>query len=89
MSTKRNVTAVLVDQIVGALAGSIKFWSQDGVTRGMHFVCPCGCGSVLGVEFPPWTWNGDRERPTVTPSIQHMNGCKWHGFLTDGEFREC
>ena len=30
-----------------------------------------------------WQWNGDRERPTLTPSI-NCHGC-WHGFIRDGE----
>ena len=30
-----------------------------------------------------WTWNGNREKPTLSPSI-NCHGC-WHGFITDGE----
>ncbi len=71
--------------------------SGEKVT-GMVFVCPCGCGRKGGLQFdgpfvtqnrPKWVWNGNREKPTLTPSIQQLSGCKWHGFLTDGVFKSC
>lgn len=37
---------------------------------------------------PHWQWNGNREKPTLTPSIMvHASFYQpeWHGFLTDGE----
>lgn len=79
--------------------GAFKFWSyaEGEAPAGLNFVCPCGCKAVLGVRFTnrsgeigaTWSWNGDREKPTVTPSILHMAGCRWHGYLTDGVFQEC
>ena len=80
-------------------AGSYKFYKHsngDG-PHGLHFVCPCGCGDVLGVAFenpqgcngPTWRWNGDREKPSTTPSIRRIGGCEWHWYLTDGVFRTC
>jgi len=41
-----------------------------------------------------WDWNGDKEKPTLTPSILHWgNGRKnpstWHGYMTDGILKEC
>ena len=40
-----------------------------------------------------WNWNGDRNSPTITPSILHWgNGRKllatWHGYLTNGNLVE-
>ena len=36
-----------------------------------------------------WEWNGNRESPTLTPSILvHVSRDqpdKWHGYLTDGK----
>lgn len=29
-----------------------------------------------------WTWNGNRERPTFSPSINCLS-C-WHGYIEDG-----
>ena len=79
--------------------GSYKFYRHQGSdeSAGLHFVCPCGCGVVAGIAFlnppgqagPKWTWNGNREKPTCTPSILKLSGCRWHGYLTDGVFRSC
>ena len=66
----------------------------------IHFLCPCGCGSLCGVAVREdgenrdgaWGWNKDVEKPTCTPSIKVMTGptesC-WHGYLTNGEFKAC
>jgi hypothetical protein len=93
MSEKRNARAVLVKEISAAPPGSIKFYIRPDAVVGLHFVCPCGCGHVGGVEFGPrgWKWDGNRERPTVTPSIYFNRGGagEWHGYLTNGEFVEC
>lgn len=64
---------------------------------GLCFMCPCGCGS-LGVlpfhqigtgQFAIWTWDGNREAPTLSPSIRRTRGCKWHGFLKAGVWEPC
>lgn len=62
----------------------------------LSFRCPCGCGHLrqipVGpgkVSSPAWTWNGDREKPTLTPSIACTRPCGWHGYLTDGVFKPC
>jgi hypothetical protein len=34
-----------------------------------------------------WGWNGDEEKPSLTPSI-HVLG-KWHGYLTNGRLTSC
>ena len=62
---------------------------------GFAFRCPCGCGGeswlpIANGDRDGWQWNGNREKPTLTPSIlQSGFACKWHGYLTDGEFRPC
>ena len=38
-----------------------------------------------------WGWDGNREAPTLTPSILHWGDGKdkpatWHGFLREGKF---
>ena len=42
----------------------------------------------MGNDIPnkTWTWNGDRDKPTFTPSINCL-GCS-HGFITNGEWRD-
>ncbi len=68
------------------------FWGH------IKFTCPCGCGSFsrlpIGLKTKPptgidangikatWEWDGNRELPTLTPSIHHID--HWHGFLTKG-----
>lgn len=45
---------------------------------GQIFWCP-GCDSAHQVNTSPksnWTWNGDMDRPTFSPSI--LVTCEWH-----------
>ena len=36
-------------------------------------------------DGPKWGWDGDIEKPTLTPSINSTSGpVNWHGFLKDG-----
>lgn len=72
------------------------YWAcnGEGVPQRLMFRCPCGCDSVNGVAVSGdpdkhyvWRWDGNEEKPTVTPSIKMLSGCMWHGFLTAGVFR--
>ena len=75
----------------------------SGVTAHILFVCPNGkrCGVLLGPQSVPrpapdkchtWAWDGNKDRPTITPSINciaEKDGkptglCGWHGFITNG-----
>jgi hypothetical protein len=77
-----------------------------GATAHILFVCPNGkrCAVLLGptqVDRPTpdglciWAWDGNRDRPTITPSINCIaekdgkatGGCGWHGFITAGVTR--
>jgi hypothetical protein len=70
------------------------------------FVCPNGkrCVVLLGPQAVAptggqrlhiWAWDGNLERPTLTPSINCLakkdgkptGGCGWHGFITAGVIR--
>lgn len=45
--------------------------TRDGVPCLLVFWCP-GCDRAKAIPFAgehAWTWNGDRERPTLSPSI--------------------
>jgi hypothetical protein len=76
-------------------AGAVS-WSVDldGRIAILNFVCPCGCGVVgslpvragFGQADKHWTWDGRRDKPTLTPSIERTSPCKWRGYLTSGEF---
>lgn len=64
------------------------------------FFCPA-CKSVHLIQFAPhapptWEWNGNKERPTITPSVR----ARWtfgperaekccHFFVTDGKIVYC
>lgn len=92
------VRSIVVEDIRsedGMQPGAIEFREIDGIVRGIAFRCPCGCGfesylPVRSADRPSWSWNGSREAASTTPSIlQSGLPCKWHGYLTDGEFRSC
>lgn len=87
---------IIEDSIVDCTTpGAIKYWTDEArKTFGFNFLCPCGCGKLGGVRFSPngWSWNCNREKPTVQPSIdlRETNGpSHWHGFLVDGIWKRC
>lgn len=70
----------------------------------ISFDCPCGAGDRCVIEFSnpldggptyrtdghTWERTGETfEELTLRPSIQRMDACRWHGFLTNGEFTQC
>lgn len=89
--------AVRVDSISdlreNRIAGSYEILQVDEMTKGVRFICPCGCGneSYLPIrtkdETRGWDWNEDENEPTLRPSVYNTGmPCKWHGFLTSGEW---
>lgn len=62
---------------------------------GVHFICPCGCGRegylpADGTGHPQqWVFTQTPLGLTARPSIRQVGGCAWHGWLTDGEWRQC
>ena len=65
------------------------------VRRGdaLHLWCPA-CQTDHEITLPEWTWNGDVDRPTVSPSIlvryptmkpHPLNRC--HSFVEGGVWR--
>lgn len=92
---KASVSAILVEDIDAALdkPGAFEIWPD-----GLAYVCPCGCKAVGFLPFKPcpspsWAWDGNRERPTLTPSVHHMIGeppvTHWHGWLRAGVWEAC
>lgn len=62
----------------------------------LMYCCPC-CGEQRGIpistgqkEKSHWLWDGNREKPTLSPSIWHRGDlqtppqCSWHGWLRRG-----
>lgn len=59
---------------------------------GVHYVCPgCGVRDFMGVKGGDWNegheWDGNRESPTLKPSVLHRL-CGWHGYLEEGNWRD-
>ena len=60
----------------------IKFWCRGGKKR------ICGVSITDGHADEAkntWHWDGNREAPTITPSINCEQRCGWHGNITNGE----
>lgn len=73
--------------------GAFEFYSSgDREMAGMIYVCPCGCGRRGALDFrphpsPSWEWDGNRDAPTLSPSVDHVG--HWHGWLRNGEWVSC
>jgi hypothetical protein len=53
----------------------------------IYFHCP-GCGREHCVKVPNWTFNGDYERPTFSPSVLYnpdVVAHRCHFFVRDGQ----
>jgi hypothetical protein len=95
-----EVTSHVVGRLVtscDALEGTPGTFCFEADEKGLFYECPCGCGSQGFLGFrgrtkpsrPSWIWNGNREQPTLTPSIRRLSGCKWHGHLVHGAWTPC
>ena len=89
-----NIPGKLVTNIeLAPEAGAFQFYSEKayGSRAGIWYRCPCGCGDLRTVSIENkqtgrtgWKWDDQDEAPTLTPSIRHIDRCKWHGHLTKG-----
>lgn len=62
----------------------IYIWIPDGTPRGDLARLPIKPHAAWQRNGAYWNWDGNREAPTLTPSILH-NRDKWHGYMTKGE----
>lgn len=60
------------------------------------YICPCGCDQLVSLPVATgpkqdrfWFWDGNKESPTLQPSIRRLDGCKFHGYLTGGMWTFC
>lgn len=97
MSDEQGEALFEEDELPPAKFMFMRWWQPDGGERRpkwMSFPCPGkqtpSGGRCMVPIFPQkngngasWQWNGDQEKPTLTPSI-NCYGC-WHGFITNGE----
>ena len=78
------------------------FWRthrhQDGGPQGLFTLCPC-CGRLGSIAFQgaglpdraEWTWNGDADLPTLSPSVYSttaQGGCGMHVWVRDGQIMD-
>lgn len=92
-----SVVATRVDEIddVRATPGAFEYFvsGDDKVTpKGIIYCCPCGCGVTGALDFrphesPSWDWDGNRDKPTLSPSVHHVG--HWHGWLRNGVWESC
>jgi hypothetical protein len=94
------------DEPIGSF--DLEMGGPEGYQATAHilFVCPNGkrCSVLLGPtvvnrssddRLCVWAWDGNLERPTITPSINCLaekngkptGGCGWHGFIINGVMR--
>lgn len=97
---KRNVKLTTINNEVDWVDlkdGEYAFISTYGKNTlcAIVFKCP-GCNNPLSVSLKDHRgepgWNINFETLTATPSILHSRngkGCGWHGYLTNGELKEC
>lgn len=77
------------------------WWERDaaGETRYLWLCHPSSSGPTQGTLVrlsvaragprpapPTWAWDGDEERPTLTPSVHTLG--HWHGWVRRGELVE-
>lgn len=70
--------------------------AKTATSNRLHFWCP-GCNIAHGIRYNPggedthvWEWNGDREKPTISPSILVQGGSYnhvCHSFVRDGQIQ--
>lgn len=79
-----------------------RLYTPDGTFGSLAFECP-GCGSRHAVnvtnppepedpgfkDYPHWGWNGDYERPTLTPSVLVKTGHHCAGGPPTAECHLC
>jgi hypothetical protein len=71
--------------------------TADG-TRYIHMILPTdrerGAYCAIPIKTGPketgaWAWDGNMEKPTLTPSVFHHSTPDWHGFITAGVMVGC
>lgn len=67
-------------------------WEAEFGTTLLHWCPGCNRAHPISVEKPnhsnaKWSWNGDIERPTFSPSINIVGHC--HYFIRDGMIEFC
>lgn len=52
------------------------------------FFCPgCNCAHGFSAGVGAWMWNGDFDKPTISPSILALGTRRCHSFVRDGKIQ--
>lgn len=76
-----NANGVVYEALMFACPGCIA-GGPDGYD-GIHML-PVNVEKEIGK--PVWSWDGNREAPTLSPSILSEGYCRCHSFLRNGIF---
>jgi hypothetical protein len=84
------------------ISNKLRSWAHND-RRGLSFFCPaCESAHTILTSAGGWTWNGDVDRPTFSPSVLVTHDAKpnasekfkeWrtaqacHSFVTDGRIQ--
>ena len=63
---------------------------EDGVTKGTWINLALYQTHRCPGHWPSWKWDGNIDRPTLTPSIgspRMAEGIGWHGYLVGGDWQ--
>jgi hypothetical protein len=81
-----------MSQLSSKLRMAADSWCEDHGRTILHWCPGCKCLHPINIDRPntfgaKWTWNGDVERPTFSPSIHLVGMC--HYFIRDGMIEFC
>lgn len=85
-----TVHALVSDAPDAPKSGVLYVVGEDGKPWCAMLACPCGCGesirlSLVERDRPRWALTIDgTDRPTLSPSVHRIVGCRSHFFLRAG-----
>lgn len=89
------------DELVKAGNGAIYLWNYNKDKKSGYIMMKCpGCGEssammvyAEGTTHPPgiqaWQITGIPGNISLSPSINCVGCCGWHGYLTGGVYKRC
>ena len=64
-------------------------WHHEDGSYSLYYMCP-GCKYVHAFSDKVHTWNGDVDKPTITPSLLNSNPQQYHtchSYITDAKIQ--
>lgn len=89
MKTLKKVPVELIelkeDEFISEDLEFGKLYYSNNYSVLVHLCC-CGCGQKIAIPIKEGEWSvfPNNGKVTITPSLQHWNGCKSHYIITDG-----